>query len=350
MDRLVHKLMVFVSALLVFNAGVVVFEDEVSQFIISRLYTADAGDGVAEGAGEAQAASGEVDPAVDAMEQFILTIVMEDIDLKYGSKEYLYETPWSFSEFDRDLLNLRLRVVSHDESVVRAEPYGGVRAVGEGATVVELYDTGEFPYDAVGKLLGSCSITVEGGIPDPVAGAVFALGDVGPGGGFVFYDAGDYAPGWRYLEVAPDYWTERGYDQPVFWADLLFNDETLKHARRYHVEDTSPLLGSGQENTRIIVDFFGPGRYPAWLCSDLVLNGKNDWFLPSAEELGKLMEFLRRCETSSGYLPVQLYDSGEYWSSSLDDVFVAWVGTAGSWSVETLAILNEGCFRPIRAF
>jgi len=258
MDRMVHKLMVLVSTLIVFNAGVVVFEDEVSQFIISRLYTADAGDGVAEGGGEAQAASGEVDPVVDAMEQFIQTIVMEDIDLKYGSKEYLYETPWSFSEFDRDLLNLRLRVVSHDESVVRAEPYGGVCA-------------------------GGCG---------------------GPGGGFVFYDAGDYALGWRYLEVAPDYWTERGYDQPVFWADLLFNDETLKHARRYHVEDTSPLLGSGQENTRIIVDFFGPGRYPAWLCSDLVLNRKNDWFLPSAEELGKLMEFLRRCETSSGYLPV----------------------------------------------
>ncbi len=141
MDRMVHKLIVFVSTLVVLNAGAVVFEDEISRFIVSRLYAADAGDSLTEWAGEAQAASGEGEPAVDAMEQFVQSIVLENIDLKYGRKGYLYETPWSFSEVGRDLVNLRLRVVSRDESVVRAEPYGGVRAVGEGTTVVELYDT-----------------------------------------------------------------------------------------------------------------------------------------------------------------------------------------------------------------
>ncbi|MDR2632603.1 MAG: hypothetical protein LBC51_03150 [Treponema sp.] len=38
-------------------------------------------------------------------------------------------------------------------------------------------------------LLGSC--VLEGGVP-------------GPAGGYVFYDKGTYAEGWRYLECAPE--------------------------------------------------------------------------------------------------------------------------------------------------
>jgi hypothetical protein len=47
-------------------------------------------------------------------------------------------------------------------------------------------------------------------------------------------------------------------------------------------------LGTGQMNTTIIVSNQGAGTYAAKICDDLVLNGYNDWYLPSREELNKL--------------------------------------------------------------
>ncbi len=48
---------------------------------------------------------------------------------------------------------------------------------------------------------------------------------------------------------------------------------------------TSTALGRGQSNTTRIVSTLGLGNYPAKICDDLLLNGYNDWFLPSLLEL-----------------------------------------------------------------
>lgn len=48
------------------------------------------------------------------------------------------------------------------------------------------------------------------------------------------------------------------------------------------------LFRQKRTNTDKIVAALGNGNYAAKLCSDLVLNGFSDWYLPSIEELNQL--------------------------------------------------------------
>lgn len=51
-----------------------------------------------------------------------------------------------------------------------------------------------------------------------------------------------------------------------------------------------PAIGAGKGNTELIVKKLGEGKYAAKICTDLVLNGYDDWYLPSKDELFKLYE------------------------------------------------------------
>lgn len=55
---------------------------------------------------------------------------------------------------------------------------------------------------------------------------------------------------------------------------------------------TSTLVGSGKPNTARLVSVLGYGDYPARFCNDLVLNGYDDWFLPSLQEFDLLKKSL----------------------------------------------------------
>jgi hypothetical protein len=66
-------------------------------------------------------------------------------------------------------------------------------------------------------------------------------------------------------------------------------------------------LGTGNANTMAIVSAHGSGNYPARLCSDLVLDGYDDWYLPSRDELNKL--YLNRALLGT-------FANGAYWTSS----------------------------------
>ncbi len=67
---------------------------------------------------------------------------------------------------------------------------------------------------------------------------------------------------------------------------------------------TATAIGTGQANTTAIIASQGNGSYAASMCDNLVLNGYDDWFLPSKDEL----EALAGCVT--------LDNSTFYWSSS----------------------------------
>ena len=69
-------------------------------------------------------------------------------------------------------------------------------------------------------------------------------------------------------------------------------------------------IGTGNSNTNTIVSFQGAGSYAAKLCSDLVLGGYSDWYLPSKNELNKL--YLSR-SIIGGFNSTDL---SYYWSSS----------------------------------
>lgn len=125
----------------------------------------------------------------------------------------------------------------------------------------------------------------------------YNIGDRGPAGGWIFYDKGNSKGGWRYLEAAPE---DQGTN--TWWgADAIYKTKTG--------------IGTGKLNTKkIIADNIGkPNQYgeicAAKLCADYQGGGKNDWFLPSKDELNLM------------YVNLAIKDLGnftlnEYWSSS----------------------------------
>jgi hypothetical protein len=141
-----------------------------------------------------------------------------------------------------------------------------------------------------------------------------AVGNIGPSGGYIIY-IDDNGGG---LEAAPN-------DIPVLsqWGCCRENfaiPSTL---------DTRPEVGFGQHNTEIIIHYHDsiqfftspfpncPGCYmednngtvAAKFCTDALIGGQNDWFLPSTEELRLMYNELHL--NSKGN-----FSNNWYWSSS----------------------------------
>jgi len=76
-------------------------------------------------------------------------------------------------------------------------------------------------------------------------------------------------------------------------------------------------IGTGNQNTIDIIAGCSTSGIAARLCGDLVLNGYNDWFLPSKDELNKL--YLNKNAVGGGGLA-----DGQYWSSSESNADFAW--------------------------
>jgi len=65
-------------------------------------------------------------------------------------------------------------------------------------------------------------------------------------------------------------------------------------------------IGGGMENTLNIVAFQGEGKYAAKACSDLVVNGYDDWYLPNETEI----------YYGQGFIDYYSYDPYIYWTST----------------------------------
>ena len=70
---------------------------------------------------------------------------------------------------------------------------------------------------------------------------------------------------------------------------------------------TATNIGSGANNTNIIVASLGIGNYAARVCDDLVIDQYDDWFLPSRDEL---VELYKRKDLLGNFIV------DYYWSSS----------------------------------
>jgi hypothetical protein len=152
--------------------------------------------------------------------------------------------------------------------------------------------------------------------------APYVLGDIGPAGGYIFYDKGNYykadfttvkaAPNpepitptysdWRYLEAAPS-------DQSTgvewgCWGVLISGAD-------------GTAVGTGEQNTiDIEAGCTTPGT-AADLCANLSLGGHTDWFLPSKDELNLMYENLKVAEVGG-------FADFSYWSSSEYNASGAW--------------------------
>jgi len=157
---------------------------------------------------------------------------------------------------------------------------------------------------------------------EPPDGGTYALRDIGPAGGYIFYDKGSYSDGWRYLEAAPAS-TEWRYPQWGSWKTLIGG--------------TGTGIGTGQSNTTKIVTWLDANEddsewdvthktdRAAYLCDALVCGGYDDWFLPSLDELELMYENLQLFGVG-GFM----FEPGwfvEYWSSSENSADNAWSQT-----------------------
>jgi len=154
--------------------------------------------------------------------------------------------------------------------------------------------------------------------------APYVLGDIGPAGGYIFYDKGNYykadfttvkaAPNpepitptysdWRYLEAAPNDESPNPEEGWGCWGVLISGAD-------------GTAVGTGEQNTiDIEAGCTTPGT-AADRCANLVLGGYSDWFLPSKDELNLMYENLKVAEVGG-------FADFSYWSSSEYNASGAW--------------------------
>ena len=150
----------------------------------------------------------------------------------------------------------------------------------------------------------------------PASPSEYKVGDIGPGGGTIFYyKLGGFKCGstlsatCKYLEAAPPHAND-GYDYERFWG--------CGYRYRFGQNVTEPIetgteIGSGLKNTLLSSaqkdNYFYPERSPAKIAHNYRgPKGLMDWYVPSRDELQEL--YLQR------NLVKGLCRDGSYWSSS----------------------------------
>ncbi len=102
-------------------------------------------------------------------------------------------------------------------------------------------------------------------------------------------------------------------------------------------------IGTGNQNTIDIMAGCATAGIAARICGDLVLNGYDDWYLPSKDELNQL--YINRVAIG-GFTDGEF----EYWSSSESDEEAAWVQEIGSGLQFALYKSYYYSVRAVRAF
>ena len=191
-------------------------------------------------------------------------------------------------------------------------------------------------------------------------GGVCRVGMKGPGGGYVFYDAGSQKSWGRFLEMAPPGWNGTELDPKIAWCDKTnplypaITDASLKSSLGLEI-------GKGKADTAFMLSKCSSGA--ALLVQAYKGGGKDDWFLPSKGELNELCKFAKsqatgnvdvRCSKNGGLLTG--FYPYYYWSSSESEVNS--YGEINSWSIDfnyanennVFDKKSESYVRPIRAF
>jgi len=157
------------------------------------------------------------------------------------------------------------------------------------------------------------------------------IGDLGPAGGIIVYDAGSQQPWGRFLEVAPKSCEHSGLP----WAELEVTP-TLSPEDQV----SGKAIGTGKTNTKRIVDHAAsfkplgskktkqnsPGKMPMFAAvqASMECNGFKDWFLPSKDELNEACRQLSHSRIGRQLTPFGQFDRGYYWTSSDYNGKTAW--------------------------
>jgi len=161
-----------------------------------------------------------------------------------------------------------------------------------------------------------------------IPGGTCKVGDVGPGGGIVFYDAGVDKVWGRYLEVAPLSCEGSRLPFKVGAKKPYAAPTGGKTAAQRRV--LAKQVGMGKVNTKVLTVTFGPGEYAAKFAEDSVCGGKDDWFLPSKDELDLVYNNIAQnrpkfTDANPGQTtPLGSFDKGYYWTSTDYNGIEAW--------------------------
>jgi methionine-rich copper-binding protein CopC len=178
------------------------------------------------------------------------------------------------------------------------------------------------------------------------------VGDIGPGGGEVFYTSGTGST--KYMEVGPTTWYDNTARQAFTWC-------AGKELQAIPAPGTGTALGTGASNTARIASFCNPNGGAYWITQRNNaaggIGGQTDWFLPSKDELNYLCLYARQLPENAGTCTnVNPLRSGfigaSHWSSSEASSTRAWYqnfsngGQAYSDGTKGLDVY----VRPVRAF
>ena len=167
-------------------------------------------------------------------------------------------------------------------------------------------------------------------------GGLCSLGQTGPGGGIVFYDAGTSQSWGRYLEVAPTGWSGQNETNTTGRWCSINSYETA----------TLTGIGDGYANTLALLNDCGGATYAAGMAHNYTGGGYQDWYVPSSGEATALMQQ----DTLTGM--ALLTASGKwYWTSTQTDSATASAINPNQNNLLTdVAKSSIYQVRPIRAF
>jgi hypothetical protein len=213
---------------------------------------------------------------------------------------------------------------STSNAAVATVSNGIVTAVSAGTATITVTTTD-------GSKTATCTVTVTAGggfVPE------YAIYDTGPGGGIIIYVS---ASGFNVAGLGTRHYLEAAHvnqGTSLAWASSGYTST--------YIAGTGTAIGTGKANTAAIlaVDANAPA---AKACADYRGGGKDDWFLPSKDELNVIYNVKSYLDNS----PVE-----RFWSSSQYDssASAAWHQFFYYGTKDYISKYNEFYVRAIRAF
>jgi hypothetical protein len=166
------------------------------------------------------------------------------------------------------------------------------------------------------------------------------IGDRGPAGGIIVYDAGTQAMGGRYYEIAPASCELSQFKFSIRGVGAAYLSADMRVAGK--------AIGAGPANSaRLQARLDSPAVNAV---SRSTCNGYEDWFLPSKDELNEAFRHLSHSRKGLQLTPVGGFQRGYYWTSSDYNGSTAWAQYFADGQqfdrVQTLSSNKQAPYRP----
>ena len=185
------------------------------------------------------------------------------------------------------------------------------------------------------------------------AGGICSIGQTGPGGGLVFITpttVGNTTG--KYFEAAPAGWSGSGTD-PL--GKLCTNATSVTGA-------SGTAIGTGETNTDLFAASATCGPSVTDTATALVLNGKDDWFIPSFDELKAMFSALHKAgggalggfntaSNADNYLSSSDNPGGPFTDFGAGYALYGWFGSSdGVVGWGSTSKTSSLAYRPVRSF